>query len=77
MAHWYTLEIVYDGTDPGTTERRRLRNVSGEKLKKFREDVFFAGLYVPNPDRATEGEIISPYRLRKIFVFMQKDKINE
>jgi hypothetical protein len=70
---WYSLEILYDdGRDMGTF---RKKNMTGDELMKFRENIFKAGLYIPDPDRpATEAVIIPPWEIRKIYCFMQAKK---
>jgi hypothetical protein len=73
MPNLWTVEITYDTREPGVTGMRVLHNMTDNKLKQFREDIFFAGLYVPSKEHpATQGEIISPYRLRSIYVWMQQ-----
>lgn len=72
---YYCLEIFYDGETPGSVKRVTLKNLINDQVMKARESLFDAGLFVKDPDRpATEGEIISPYRLRKIKVYMQSQK---
>ena len=72
---WYSLQILYDGETPGSVETVTLKNLDSDKLQKARFSLFDSGLFVKNPDRPeTEGEIVSPYRIRKILVFMQKIK---
>lgn len=72
---WYSLEILYDGETPGSVEKHNILNLDGPGMMKARESLFYAGLFVRDPEHpATEGEVISPYRIRKIKVFMQSKK---
>jgi hypothetical protein len=72
---WYSLQIFYDGETPGSVETATIKNLDGAKLEKARYSLFDSGLYISDPKHpATQGEIISPYRLRKILVFMQREK---
>lgn len=71
---WFAIEIIYDGEDFGTVERHTIRNLNLDKFRQFREDIFTLGLYIQAKGKATEGEIIPPARLRKIYVYMQAKK---
>jgi hypothetical protein len=72
---WYCLEILFDGAEPGSVEMHRVKNLYNEQLKEFRETIFYAGLFIKSEvNPLTEGEIIPPHRLRKIYVFMQQKK---
>lgn len=71
---WFAVEIIFDGAEFGVVERYSVRNLSADKFREFRENIFLIGLYIPHKERAGEGEIIPPARLRKIFVVMQAKK---
>ena len=72
---YYAVEIIYDGESAGFVKRRRITNISAKDLLKIRENIFTNGLYVPSEEcPLTEGEIISPFRVRKVFVSKQETK---
>jgi hypothetical protein len=72
---WYSLEILYDGAEPGSVEIHRVKNLYNDQMKVFRETIFATGLFIHSETNPlTEGEIIPPQRLRKIFVYMQQKK---
>lgn len=71
---WYSVSIRYT-TAEGKTSIYRIKNLTPAKLQEFRNNVFAAGLYIPDPDHpATEGTIVSPYSIGNIDVFMQAEK---
>jgi len=72
---YYAIQIIYDGEQPGSTESWNMKNASSNQLMKLRNLVFTDGIAVPNKDfPGTEYEIISPFRIRKFYVTMQKEK---
>jgi hypothetical protein len=75
---FYSVEILYDGDAAGSVDRWTKKNLTGIQFKELRENIWFAGLYVPSEEcPGTEGEIISPYRIRKFYVSMQQTKWKE
>lgn len=71
---WFCITIQYT-TIENETKLFRKKNMTGKELMRFREDVYSVGLFIPDPDcPATEGTIVSPYRLGNIDVMMQEKK---
>lgn len=69
-AQLFSIEVYYThGTE---TKREVYRNITGAKLKQFREDFFSAGVAVPDPkDPARHWVIISPFNIVSIDVWLQ------
>lgn len=71
---WYCVTVNYTTAD-NRTLNYRIKNLSAKKLQEFRENVFAAGLYIPDPNfPGTEGTIVSPFRIGNIDVCMQATK---
>jgi len=74
---WYAITIKYT-TVGNETRIMRKKNLTSVQLMKFREEVYFTGLYVPDEEcPLTEGTIISPYQIGNIDVMMQEKKFEE
>lgn len=71
---YFSIEITYDGREFGEVRLHRIKNLTPEKFKQFRDEIFLIGLYIPNKERPTEGVIVPPARLRSIDVFIQSKK---
>lgn len=72
----YTIETVYFDNEPMQLKKHRMRNITWHDLRVFRETVFSTGLYVGNLDNVAfgDGHIIPPNDIRKIYVYLQKEK---
>jgi len=67
---FFSIEVYYNHN--GELKREVYRNITGAKLKQFREDFFSAGVAVPDPaDPAKHWLIISPFIITSIDVWLQ------
>ena len=66
----FSIEVIYThGTE---TKREQYKNITGAKLKTFREDWFAGGVAVPDPKEPTKHWfIISPFNITSIDVWLQ------
>ena len=69
-AQFFSIEVYYNH---GNENKREVyKNITGAKLKQFREDFFSAGVAVPDPaDPAKHWIIISPFNITSIDVWLQ------
>jgi len=73
MSAYYSISIIF--RDDTVTRKHDIRNMTGKELMSFREMIYSVGLFIPDKDcPVTEGEIISPYNIIKIEVFMHNKK---
>lgn len=67
---FYTIEVNY--THGQELKREVLRNVTGKKLKEFRETFFTVGYAVHDPNDVKHWIIISPFNILTIDVWLQE-----
>ena len=67
---FFSIEVYY--THGNESKREVYRNITGAKLKQFREEFFLCGVAVPDPaDPAKHWIIISPFNITSIDVWLQ------
>ncbi len=65
----YSVEIFFKHDNE--VKREVLRNITGKKLKEFRETFFTVGLAVIDPADPKHWIIVSPFRITQIDVWLQ------
>jgi len=69
-SQFFSIEVYY--THGNEVKREIYKNITGSKLKEFRETFFSAGVAVPDPaDPAKHWTIISPFNITSIDVWLQ------
>jgi hypothetical protein len=74
-AKLFTIEIFFKHDNE--VKREVLRNITGAKLKEFRETFFTVGFAVIDPADAKHWIIISPFRITQIDVWLQSKFYND
>lgn len=65
----FSIEICYK--QQNELKRETLRNITGSKLKEFRETFFTVGLAVNDPNDVKHWIIVSPFNIVSIDVWLQ------
>jgi hypothetical protein len=69
-AQFFSIEVYYKHGNE--LKREQYRNITGAKLKEFRETFFTAGVAVMDPaDPGRHWTIISPFNIVSIDVYLQ------
>lgn len=66
---FFTVEVYYKHDNE--LKREVLRNLTGKKLKEFRETFFTVGLACNDPADPKHWVIVSPFRIVTIDVYLQ------
>jgi hypothetical protein len=66
----YTIECYYKHDNE--LKREVIRNVTGKKLKEFRETFFTVGLAVHDPADLKHWVVVSPHRIHSIDIYLQE-----
>ena len=65
----FTIEVFYK--HDAELKREVLKNITGQKLKEFRETFFTVGLAVHDPNDVKHWIVVSPFKIHSIDVWLQ------
>ena len=65
----YTIEVFYK--HDAELKREVVRNVTGKKLKEFRETFFTVGFAVHDQNDLKHWIVVSPHRIHSIDIYLQ------
>jgi hypothetical protein len=66
----YSIEVFYKHDNE--LKREVVRNVTGKKLKEFRETFFTVGLAIHDPADSKHWIVVSPHRIHSIDIYLQE-----